>query len=489
MNNQALLWLIILMVIMWVKNDLEEQEKTKKKEAELKAKLAEAARERLLKRYLLSILCYRTVKPGPSNYPCQYLEWASGVKVSGLTLGNLSENFVFYGRPAGEDDQLFPVLGDSGDVDRSHNYAIELGLSDKEAITFSALAIDFNKDGQIDLIVARSNGVWMYKNLNGRNGSGDGKNESGGGSEGQFEKIQVYEQQKKCEPYALALAEFGSESGAVAHPVKVHLSRCVNPRWIKPVVMTDYQPHHKVKDIVDQETAEILEKDVLVGGGGKDSLMSTAVVDLTPGCAEPFYGETSAMFIGNSSSDTNEFGVDPTKLDFNIQEYENFFDLYKDQILARTDRVVKYFLLREDGQTFIPDFKDHVVSHIDADPAREKKIYGGENDLFWVELIKNYYSKTERSRLRVGLPNESEMNGAEVFYGSQNHRLSDPLETVEFESEENSNGENVGGVRDGKVLAVVTRFGQKYQLVNPKMDCQYQLCSRWNGIDLSKKMT
>jgi len=360
--------------------------------------------QEIKKSYLLSILCYRTDKPGPSNYPCQYLEWSSGVPIK---IGDL--NYIFYGKIAGQDDQL--IQGDG-----KQNLANLYGLSDSNETTFSAIILSNHDD---HLIVARSNGVFMYRQI----------------SSGKFEKITLYLRDKTSEPYALALSEFIDQKQVKFEPIafepiafepiaKTHISRCVNPRWIKPIILSNYQD--------------------------SNSMTLTTIVDLTPDQIEPDQTDKRNQFLP-INLESNEFGIDQEKLNFKVNGFENMFDLYKDQILARSDRTVKYFILKNDGQISIPDFKKNIL--IDE---KTKTL------MRWIEILK---TQPNTKLFRVGLPSQD--YGAEITYGNQ-HQITDSVE-VEFHEDSDPL----------KTLEVSMVSGQKYQLNNPKFNRHYQLSYLW----------
>jgi len=69
---------------------------------------------------------------------------------------------IFLGGGKGQEDALLFYNNEKGQF---RNIIENTGLSDKNNATFSAVALDMDGDGRQDLIIGRSNGVFLYKQL------------------------------------------------------------------------------------------------------------------------------------------------------------------------------------------------------------------------------------------------------------------------------------------------------------------------------------
>jgi enediyne biosynthesis protein E4 len=163
---------------------------------------------------------------------------------------------IFLGGGEGQDDQLLVYEGN-----KFKNIIHGKGLSSK-AKTYSAVAIDMNYDGKDDLIIGRSDGVWLY--LQQENGS--------------FKSKKIMEPQDKV-PLAISVSDYNKDERP-----DVYLSYFTKVNKYKGSVFNNSS--HNRKNALLKNTSknnnDIQFKDVtaITKSGGKYNTFTSIFVDL-----------------------------------------------------------------------------------------------------------------------------------------------------------------------------------------------------------------
>lgn len=161
---------------------------------------------------------------------------------------------IFVTGAQGQDDAL--LLYDK-DENRMRNIIEGTGLSSKKA-TYGAVSIDLDKDGYVDLIVAREDGVTLYKN-----------------NKGIFKPIKIMDKQAGFTPIGLAVSDYDKDGNPdifVSQFIDYDLSspsEFDNPEKHAPNVMLKGIGNNKFKDVSKE-----------LGLDGRWNTFTSAFIDL-----------------------------------------------------------------------------------------------------------------------------------------------------------------------------------------------------------------
>lgn len=136
-----------------------------------------------------------------------------------IDINNTDQPALFVGKGANEADELWMEV-DGKKINIMDQVPI---LSDAQAATYAALAVDVNHDGYTDLIVARDNGVTLYLN----HGFGN------------FTKRKIVNKSDMTVPISLAVTDYNKDGH-----VDVYVSQKANPEYLAR------NPNYVAKDIL-----------------------------------------------------------------------------------------------------------------------------------------------------------------------------------------------------------------------------------------------
>jgi enediyne biosynthesis protein E4 len=171
-----------------------------------------------------------------------------------IDIDNSGEELIFLGGANEQDDVLLKY---DAKENKMKNVIQNTNLSSTDA-TYAAVAVDFDKDGYVDLIVARQTGVFLYKNNNGI-----------------FTKKTLIKENKKSFPIAISVADYNKDKH-----LDIYVSKFINPVYMK--AFTFNNPKHAQPNILLQGDKDGNFKDVTkqTNSAGLQNTFTSTFVDL-----------------------------------------------------------------------------------------------------------------------------------------------------------------------------------------------------------------
>ena len=277
--------------------------------------------------------------PVQSDYKHVYAEDDASPFTGGaaIDIDNDGRMEIFASGGFGQDDVLLSLQGDAM-VDIIGG----TGLSSTRA-TYGATAIDFNDNGQTDLIIARDDGVWLYINNNGRFKGTKIDSSSGATQTALNVAIADYDRDGDIDLYLSNFISFDLWRAAVFN----------DPDHIRYNVMLRNDGNLKFTDVTEES-----------GTGGTQNTFLSAFTDLdsdgyqdlvisnNTGLIEIMHNEGDGTFTKNSFNSENGFWMG-----LGIGDYDNDGD--QDLALSNASKSIPTFLVRgdlEDDQIFDPEW-------------------------------------------------------------------------------------------------------------------------------------
>ena len=254
-----------------------------------------------------------------------------------IDINNDGRMEIFASGGFGQDDALLSLQGDTmvDIIDQS-------GLSSTRA-TYGATAIDFDDDGQTDLIIARDDGVWLYTNNGGRF-TGQKIDSSSGATQTALN---------------VAIADYDRDGD-----IDLYLSNFISFDLWRAAVFND--PDHIRTNILLRNDGNLNFTDVTEESGtaGSQNTFLSAFTDLdsdgyqdlvisnNTGVIEIMHNERDGTFTKNSFNSENGFWMG-----LGIGDYDNDGD--QDLALSNASDSIPTFLVRgdlEDDEIFDPEW-------------------------------------------------------------------------------------------------------------------------------------
>ena len=170
-----------------------------------------------------------------------------------IDIYNDGDEYIFVGGGQDQDDAL--LLYENGKL---INKIQDTNLSSKSA-TYGAVSLDLDKDGFSDLIVARENGVTLYKN---------NKN-------GMFQKRIILPKQEKTIPIGLAISDYDKDGN-----VDIYISQFMNKKNFVPNKPNALQHHAKNVLLKGDDNLQFIDVTKKTASGGKWNTFTGAFIDL-----------------------------------------------------------------------------------------------------------------------------------------------------------------------------------------------------------------
>ncbi len=171
-----------------------------------------------------------------------------------IDINNTGHELLFLGGGINQDD----VLLDYQDG-KLVNVIGETNLSDKKYATYGGVSVDMDKDGYSDLIVARQNGVFLYKN---------NKN-------GTFSKKQILQEQSDKVPVSLAVTDYNKDGNP-----DIYVSYFIKSKNLRNYHHND--PMHSKANVLLKGEGNQVFRDVThtAGVAGKHNTFTSVFTDL-----------------------------------------------------------------------------------------------------------------------------------------------------------------------------------------------------------------
>ena len=244
---------------------------------------------------------------------------------------------IFASGGFGQDDALLSLQGDT-----MVDIIEQSGLSSTRA-TYGATAIDFDDDGQTDLIIARDDGVWLYTNNGGRFTGKKIDSSSGATQTALNVAIADYDRDGDLDLYLSNFISFDLWRAAVFN----------DPDHIRYNVLLRNDGNLKFTDVTEESGTAGSQNTFLSAFTDLDSDgYQDLVVSNNTGLIEIMHNEGDGTFTKNSFNSENGFWMG-----LGIGDYDNDGD--QDLALSNASDSIPKFLVRgdlEDDQVFDPEW-------------------------------------------------------------------------------------------------------------------------------------
>jgi len=275
--------------------------------------------------------------PVQSNYRHIYSEDEASPFTGGaaIDINNDGRMEIFASGGFGQDDVLLSLQGDA-----MVDVIGETGLSSTRA-TYGATAIDFDDDGQTDLIIARDDGVWLYINNGGRFTGTKIDSSSGASQTALNVAIADYDRDGDIDLYLSNFISFDLWRAAVFN----------DPDHIRYNVLLRNDGNLKFTDVTEESGTAGSQNTFLSAFTDLDSDgYQDLVISNNTGLIEIMHNEGDGTFTKNSFNSENGFWMG-----LGIGDYDNDGD--QDLALSNSSKSIPTFLVRgdlEDDEIFDP---------------------------------------------------------------------------------------------------------------------------------------
>ena len=254
-----------------------------------------------------------------------------------IDINNDGRMEIFASGGFGQDDVLLSLQGDT-----MVDIIGEAGLSSTRA-TYGATAIDFDDDGQTDLIIARDDGVWLYINNGGRFTGKKIDSSSGATQTALNVAIADYDRDGDIDLYLSNFISFDLWEAAVFN----------DPDHIRYNVLLRNDGNLKFTDVTEESGTAGSQNTFLSAFTDLDSDgYQDLVISNNTGLIEIMHNEGDGTFTKNSFNSENGFWMG-----LGIGDYDNDGD--QDLALSNASDSIPTFLVRgdlEDDEVFEPEW-------------------------------------------------------------------------------------------------------------------------------------